>query len=99
MDPSLFSQIGSYAGTLGNTAKDLGQGLWGGVSGIGQGIKNSGLLDLANTGVNFWQAGQQNQMNKDLLGQRQTELGMQKEAFNRDKAYQDALKSINWSSQ
>ena len=64
---------------------------------MGQGIQNSGLTDLAKTGVNFWKAGQQNQMNKDLLGQRKQELGMQQEAFNRDKQYQDALRSIDWS--
>ena len=99
VDPSMLGTIGSYASTLGNTAQNVGSGLWSGLSSIGQGVKNSGLLDLANTGTNFWQAYQQNDMNKDLMGQRKTELGMQQEAFNRDKSYQDALKSIDWSSQ
>ena len=98
MDPSLFNQIGSYAGMAGNTAQGIGSGLWSGLSSAGQGIKNSGLLDLAGTGLEFWQAGQQNKINKDLLGQRKQELGMQQEAFNRDKAYQDALKSIDWTT-
>lgn len=92
-----MNELTSLAGTFGNTAAGLGKGLWSGLEGIGQGLTNSGLDKLLGTGINLWSAKNTNDLNKDLMGQRKTELGMQQEAFNRDKAYQDALKSIDWT--
>ena len=90
-NPGFWSQLGTQASNLGGS-------LWGGVQGAGQEFNNAGLDKLLGTGVDLWQAERGNKMNQQLLGQRQSELGMQQEAFNRDKAYQDALKSIDWSA-
>ena len=93
-----MNELGSIFGALGNTAGSLGKGLWSGLEGAGQGFANMGLDKLLNTGVDFWSAKNTNDMNKQLMRQRKGELGMQREAFDRDKAYQDALKGIDWTA-
>lgn len=93
-----MNDLTSLLGMAGNTVGSLGKGLWGGVEKIGQGFAQSGLDKLLGTGVDLWGAYNQDKLQKDLLGQRQTELGMTKEAFDRDKRYQDRLANIDWSS-
>ena len=95
---STLGMTANQAPSLWSGLQGFGEGLWGGISDVGQGIKNSGLTDLANSGLNFWQAGQQNKMNKDLMNQRRAELGMQQQAFQSDQEYRDALKGIDWTA-
>ncbi len=93
-----MNDLTSLLGMTGNTIGSLGKGLWGGVEKVGQGFAQSGLDKLLGTGVDLWGAYKQDKLQKDLLGQRQAELGMTKEAVERDKRYQDRLGNIDWSS-
>lgn len=82
------SMAPSFLQQLGTFGKDL----WSNIGGM------QGLTKLGETGAGLWGTYNQAQMNDQLMKQMNEQTGMQKEAFNRDKQYQDALKSIDWTA-
>ena len=93
-----MGDFGSLLGTVGTGIQTGANSLWSGLQGAGKGFADSGLDKLFGTGIGLWQAKESSDLNKQLMGQRDMELGMNVQAFNRDKAYQDALKGIDWTS-